>query len=99
MSRIIRKHFLLSSYINNFCCQVYNRCIQQLKLEKDDLERESPLKMAVKPQIKQPKIGSHVKSKQARRSEDVSASFDELPDSTDSAQTSPSVDGTGKASD
>lgn len=55
--------------------------------------------MAVKPQIKQPKIGSHVKSKQARRSEDVSASFDELPDSTDSAQTSPSVDGTGKASD
>ncbi|BFZ05882.1 hypothetical protein BsWGS_08921 [Bradybaena similaris] len=73
---------------------VYNRCIQQLKLEKDDLERESPLKTAVKPQIKQPKIGSHVKSKQARRSEDVSVSFDELPDSTDSAQTSPSVDGT-----
>ena len=77
----------------------YNNYIQQLKVEKDDLEHEST-KTAVRPQIKQPGSRGHqVKGQRSGRSRDDAASnsssFEDMRDSTDSNQTSPNVDSKG----
>lgn len=87
---------------NCFLFQAYNNYIYQLKSDKDVLEQDasSPSKSTVKPQIKQPKSG-HVKAKATRHAEEAgsnqSSSFEDMRDSTESNQSSPSVDGKGNS--
>ncbi|XP_059175915.1 centrosome-associated protein 350-like [Physella acuta] len=72
----------------------YNNYIQQLKLEKDELEHEpQSAKAVVKPQIKQPKGGHHAKTKQGTKVEDASnsSSFEDARESSESNQTSPDL--------
>ncbi|CAL1535795.1 unnamed protein product [Lymnaea stagnalis] len=77
--------------------EAYNNYIQQLKVEKDELEHEPQfLRTAVKPQIKQPRVGHHTKPRPARKADDAasnSSSFEEMRDSPVSNQSSPSLDG------
>ncbi|XP_012936215.1 centrosome-associated protein 350 [Aplysia californica] len=74
--------------------EAYNNYIQQLKVEKEDLEHE-PAKTAVKPQIKQPRGGHQVKGRPGRHGDDAasnSSSFEDMREGTDSNQTSPNVE-------
>ncbi|KAH9508836.1 hypothetical protein Btru_050193 [Bulinus truncatus] len=77
--------------------EAYNNYIQQLKLEKDELEHEpQALKTAVKPQIKQPHVGHHSKVRSGRHGDEAasnSSSFEEVRDSPDSNHVSPKSEG------